>query len=574
MWPFTRNIARLRECRDVRGLVRALAHRDDALRTQAAEALGDVDDPAAVAGLRAAFRDDCSAVRAAAARALGRLRYPGTAPDLSYRLADPDPGVRSAAEEALVAIGGPAADVLCDNLETFPREAVGAVVDTLVAIGGPAAPALCLALRSDLDRARTNAAEALARIGGPAVKPLSVALGHTDPCVREAAAEVLGRTGDPSAVALLSSALRDVEGRVREAAAEALTSIGVPHDPAIRAWHAAALGDWASAVSLGSAAVGPLCGLLSASEWEVQRAAVEALGEIGDPRAAEPLYAVASKREPSWTVGVPSEVVTRALARLRPPAVKQLCALLEHQHGNVREAAAQALSGIGVPDDPAVQAWHAIASGDPERAASLGPAAVVPLCAALEHTDKAVVAASAEALGLIGDPRAVRPLCAAVRDKLCRASMRALVRIGSPAVEPLCELLSEKTWLAERDVPPLLAEIGDPRAIEPLRAVLPSTRYVDLVRCDRAEALGMLGDAAGVEWLCEAMQIGRLEERRDAAEALRRVYHCGKLNEAGRRTILEHRQFMARPHDDHWEPAPPGQRDCGPHVDHGIGVDL
>jgi hypothetical protein len=109
--------------------------------------------------------------------------------------------------------------------------------------------------------------------------------------VRSAAAQALGRIGEAQAAEPLCAALRDPDQDVRRAAAEALQKIGVPGDPVTRVWHAVGMQNWAQCVELRGVAVEPLCAVLQDEEKDVRAAAAEALAQIGDDRAVEPLLA-------------------------------------------------------------------------------------------------------------------------------------------------------------------------------------------------------------------------------------------------------------------------------------------
>jgi hypothetical protein len=67
-----------------------------------------------------------------------------------------------------------------------------------------------------------------------------------------------------------------------------------------------------------------------------------------------------------------------------------------------------------------------------------GARAVEPLCAALEDQDAEVRIAAAEALGLLGDERAVRPLGEALRGSLVGRSARRQLAVGVMVVLAVC----------------------------------------------------------------------------------------------------------------------------------------
>ena len=96
-----RRIAKLREARDVYGLIVALWHKRQRVRRRAAAALGALDDRRAVAPLIGALDDDKASVRLEAARALGRLRDPRAAEPLVAATSDRSRPVRLASIRAI-----------------------------------------------------------------------------------------------------------------------------------------------------------------------------------------------------------------------------------------------------------------------------------------------------------------------------------------------------------------------------------------------------------------------------------------------------------------------------------------
>jgi len=141
--------------------------------------------------------------------------------------------------------------------------------------------------------------------------------------------------------------------------------------------------------------------------------------------------------------------------------------------------------------------------------------AVEPLIEALKDSDKDVQKGAAKALGEIGDERAVEPLIEALRHiyypdhigwedrymgefddwigdmHLQGVVERALVKIGEPAVEPLIQALKDGYSHVREGAAKALGEIGDIRAVEPLIQALKDEDSD--VRKIAAEALGKMG---------------------------------------------------------------------------------
>ena len=282
----------------------------------------------------------------------------------------------------------------------------------------------------------------------------------------------------PEKIRQYIAALKDNDWSVRKAAAEALAEIGAP-------------------------AVKPLIAVLKDRDWSVREAA-EALGEIGDERAVEPLIAALKdierkdwrKADNDWLV---RKAAAEALDKLNwkpgqdeagayywktkwdwdkcveigAPAVQPLIAALKDR--NTRDAASDALAKIGAP-------------------------IVEPLIAALKDNDLGVRKGAANALGKIGDARAVEPLIAALMEGgtddsagvLRSATARALGNIGAPAVEALIAAFNASKSQVREAVTIALVLTGDARAMEPFIAVVKDSKWDGGDRYAAARALDEL----------------------------------------------------------------------------------
>jgi HEAT repeat protein len=185
-------------------LLAALDDPDPAVRLVAANALGRINDPAAVPSLLIAVEHPSEQVRLGAARALGMMGIEAAVEPLRAMLQQGEGLEASVAGEALGRIGDPAAT-----------------------------DALLTALADPQPTARWHVAmAALERMGEPAVEPLIAMLEGQDAHVRHNAAQALGWIGSTTATEALVGALkRDREATVRTQAAWALGEIG---DPAAR----------------------------------------------------------------------------------------------------------------------------------------------------------------------------------------------------------------------------------------------------------------------------------------------------------------------------------------------------
>ena len=464
-----------------------IAHVD--ARRLAAAALGYIGEPQAREPLRAALADGEPDVRKAAAQALRTLRW------------SPDRSEASAAYwvvmgrwDKCVEIGEPAVGPLATALtgasslvrssaaealgRIGSRQAVGPLIAAFKSEPVPRRPARRSGTKARLD-VHTAAATALAQIGAPAAEPLTAALEQLDDGQRRSARDVLVKIGS-SAVGPLIVALQESDAKVL--AAEALGRIGDTRaaEPLI-----AAVADGHSPVRLAATkalgrigderAVPPLVALLGARRGDERRAAIDALGQIGDARAAEPLVAV----------------------------------LVESSSQQLRQAAAKALAKLGwQPERDQTGALYWVTRREWQRCAEIGAPAVEPLASALRQKSKDTSTGAADALAQIGAP-AVEALLLALEDDQIGVRTRAaeaLGRIGDRrAVEPLIAvlegtggLISQSKAAIEALLPLRLAvvralgQIGDPQAFVPLITALADG--IAGVRGAALEALRQAGD--------------------------------------------------------------------------------
>jgi HEAT repeat protein len=198
--------------------------------------------------------------------------------------------------------------------------------------------------------------------------------------------------------------------------------------------------------------------------------------------------------------------------------VRENAALVLGQVGDVRavEPLAKALA------DPVVRVrWRAATALGALRA----PAEIEPLIRALHDPDLGVRTAAAQALGELGDTAAVLPLLTLVRSaatpEVRAAAISALPGLGDRgAVEALLEALADKNDEVSRAAAQALGVLGDGRAVGPLAAIVEDATRTDLLRYDAARALAALGDAQGVPTLVRALSDSDAFLRQVAAQAL------------------------------------------------------
>ena len=330
---FKPNIEKMRTRQDVEGLLKALNHKDEGVRADAAKALGDIEDVKAVEALIQALKDEVDSVRYEAAVALERLGWkPGddtekaryliakrewgdlaglggsAVESLIQVLKDEDRDVRTGAAEALRKIGEPAVDPLIkalkdENSDALVREVAAeclgeigdarAVEPLIQALKHKDAASAVFVIKEDGALVPSGgSAKGLSLIGEPAVEPLIQALKDENPSLRASAALALGVTRDARAVEPLIQALKDEDENVLWNANMALRSIGEPAMETLikdEDWHVRQAAALALGVTGDARAVEPLTQALKDEEFRVRVAAASTLGIIGDTRAVEPL---------------------------------------------------------------------------------------------------------------------------------------------------------------------------------------------------------------------------------------------------------------------------------------------
>lgn len=242
------------------------------------------------------------AKRTQAANELIRLG-PAAVDGLMESVVGRDASLATMAGQILVKMGAAAVPRLGEILASAHPETRQRVTDILGETRHPSAvPPLMQAACGEFFTVRARAASALAKIGDPQAVPLLIELlGDKEPPVRLAASLALGKFKDPRCLIRLSDVLlEDTELEVRQAAAQGLAESrlvqSVPYlldamDDSFwwygREGAAKPLLD--AILSFGADSVLPLCDYLRHTEGNVRFHAAQLLGQIGDPRAIEPL---------------------------------------------------------------------------------------------------------------------------------------------------------------------------------------------------------------------------------------------------------------------------------------------
>jgi HEAT repeat protein len=470
-------LARLGDSRAVAPLIEALNAKEVAVRVKAAQALGSLRDRNAVEPLMAASRSPEPAVRAASILALGLIGDHTAADALFVAARDTDSTVREASVASLSAFGISVEKVTPD-------------------------------LTSSNWQVRAAAVTTLARLGDPnAVSSISLALKDRDIRVRSEAARALGSFNDRNATDALLGALHDQSADVR---VEATFSLGRLKD---------------------NRALAPLTSLLGDRDPRVSLAAAESLARLQDPRATRVL--IDSLSNADWRVrSRASQVLARvATEGLLDQAARPLAAALSDRDPVVRYYASEALVGIGPRAVPfLIEVFHAHREADRDRAARvlwrIGAPAVEPLLAVLQEKSATpeMRTASASALGMIGDPRAVKGLVLLLRDEryfVRQRAAQALGRIGEPAVDMLLEMANSSVPATREAAVEALGTTASKRGIDRTIELLSDSNAN--VRSAAVRALGETSSERAISPLISLLRDESSALRSQAAASLARL---------------------------------------------------
>ena len=268
-----------------------------------------------------------------------------------------------------------------------------------------------------------------------------------------------GLFGPPNVVRM--KAKGDIQGLVKALSYKDMNVQKAATKALVAMLEAYRLGDWKvkdatleALVKLGKPAVELLVAVLNGPGWYVRSDVATALGQIGDPRAVGPLIGALGDSDEYVRAGA-----AEALGRIGDArAVEPLLKVLKDYPPRVNKAVAQALVLLHwQPTDDTQRATMAVALEEWDEAVSIGAPAVEALMSELhdrmETTYKRQEKA-AEALGKIGDPRAVESLITMVLSERVRpeghpswAAAEVLGRIGDPrAVPRLLEKYNQRTY--------------------------------------------------------------------------------------------------------------------------------
>jgi HEAT repeat protein len=548
--------SRLRDPRALGPLLAALGDQDPTVRAAAAEALGGYKEPRVADALMQGLSDVDRGVRDRAAGSLAVLADPRAVEPLlaARRNRGPSPAL----QQAMRCVGDAITAEVAPALQSEDAERRREAVMILCELQHPRAVEALMAYLPQAeaaDRARIASALYQGANSPGAVEVNEMLLERRAPIAfwpqrsleyarwrpqalrdyyagqlagtaanqNPQVAQSLAMLGDPRVLPFLLESVNNASGANRMGALQWITQPGV--DPSGRSLAVILQAAQTNGNDMGMAAqaltrvreaadLSPAAAALRATETPAKRAALMALGAMGDAR------------------GVPL-----------------LVAALKDQDANVREYAALSLGMIG--DAGAVEALIAALQDDKEWSRSaaawalgrIGDArATEPLWAKVGLAGRTDVRI-AGALGELGDSRWADLMrrSLASGDSMTRdiagASMH---RIHMPeAFDVLIEMLGSADGGVRYNAARLLGRTGDARAVEALGRALQDTS--SLVRWAAATSLGELGDPAAVEGIADlldqgedppvAMMAGRFEAGRPSDPSVMATLALARLGD-------------------------------------------
>jgi HEAT repeat protein len=471
-------------------LIAALRSKLPDARADAAEVLGRLGDPRALAPLVGALADDHVRVRTAAAVALGSYQDEQAVAALIAALKDDEPAVRAAAAHQLGWLGHPrAVEPLIAVLNAGPQASsrrppwrrpyrlafpssspVRAAALSLCRIGGRRATAAVLAHPAVLELQigwRPSRFAPMALLGHKqVVDALLRFLKHEHAGVRSNAARVMAALGDQRCIEPLVELLADAP--LRRAAAEALLALG---DGRGLTW--------------------------------LRRGALQQLSFV--PKAVGRSLA---RRDKGRVIAILMKELRGAGARVGTPVI----IALEHLKATEAVEPLAAVAGDQTADartrTAAVQALERIG----------GSKAVPALCRILSDTrdEHKLRTSIARALGTLGDRRAIQSLVNVLADRYSEvraAAVEALGRLGDPQVVDRLLKVRDVYYMT---VALALLNLNDVKAFERITAALGEQReWEDLVL-----ALRRGGRRAPLDAVIALLKKGDWPERKAAARML------------------------------------------------------
>ena len=422
--------------------------------------------------------DEFPFVRQAVATALTELKSTDALSAVLPLLADPDADVVREATKCLRKIGDPRAILPLILLGPVRPEFALQSLDAAVHIG-QSHPATLISLAASEDRrVQADAAFALGKIKAPAAIPILTSLltDSTDSTVRARAADALGRIGDPNCVPTLMRLLQEDDAVLRLAAVIAFQNFSDVRP------------------------VQSLLPLLRSTDGTLRRQTVKALAATGDSRCVPEIARLVD--DPQLDEATQAEVATALGASEHPAGTAALASLLGSSHDSVILKASASIRKLRLHElapqiarlteaaNPAVRRHAAETLGELDD-----PASLTTLCGLVASDSSFEVrAASAKALGRLGDSSALPALENALKDEVAVrcAAVIALGELHDPSAQPaLMAMLRDSAAEVRYHATMGLAKIGAKNAQAAIAALLSDPE--PLVKNGAQKALELLG---------------------------------------------------------------------------------
>jgi HEAT repeat protein len=294
-----------------------------------------------------------------------------------------------------------------------------------------------------------TAAVYLGKNGSPeAIQFLLKQLRQPSPQLRQAAIEGLKPRKEPEVQASLVECLKDVDTGVRARAAQALDSAHWrPADKTEEIWFAVAQGQLSRAAKQGPQAIEALELVINGGSYNMQVAAVRALGTISDERVFKSLVAMLDTEDHAVTVAAVEALTNFGGIK----ALDVLRRMLKHSDNRVRAAAAESMAELGAQMCVSElimllkdEAWDVRSAAANSLGKLKAVSAFEPLVATLQDADPDVREMAVRALGRLTDARAIGPLV------LCLVDIESGVRRAANSTLRMLSRLWHKTDAAQQ----------------------------------------------------------------------------------------------------------------------------
>jgi len=368
-----------------------------------------------------------------------------------------DSNIRMFAAIALGEIGDERAIAHLTQSLKDKQEVQNEVLKALVRIGDPVVNALIMAIKDE--KLKEGAKFALIKIGEPASRNLMFKYNNQNMDTKIDYINIMGEIGDKNSVEHLIHILKDIKKCDRY-------------------------------------------------DREILTSTIKALGKIGDETATDIIHDLYFKFCHNQTDKYLIELFIDVIVNVDRNSSDFLVQELKSNNCHIREKVADVLIKMEyqMAVDPLIQALTD-KNGDifRKRAAELlcmiGEPAVIPLIHALKDEDRYLRYGAADSLGKIGDERAIKPLITALKDKdsyirleaagaldkigwkfkggqdnayylIAKTKWIKVSKMGKFAVVPLIQTLKYGELDLRLRAAKALGEIGDERALEPLKQSL------------------------------------------------------------------------------------------------------